>query len=57
MGWKMKDWALGALSKLVGRAKLDKKHAILDAANPSEAGQKSNPRHHGKVGRDRHTKC
>ena len=51
----MKDWALAALSKLVGRAKLDQKRAILDPANPSEAGQKSNPRPHGKVGRDRHT--
>ena len=40
MGWKMKDWALGVLSKLVGRAKLDQKHAILDPANPSEAGLK-----------------
>ena len=55
--WKMKDWALGALSNLDERAKLDQKRAILDPANPSEAGQKSNPRPHGMVGRDRHTKC
>jgi hypothetical protein len=50
MGWKMKDWALGTLSKLVGRGKLDQKHVILDPSSPSGAGQKSNPRLHGKEG-------
>jgi hypothetical protein len=57
MGWTMKDWALETPSKLVGRAKLDQRHAILDPASPWKASQRSNPRHHGKEGKDRHTKC
>ncbi len=51
VGWEMKDWALLASSKLVGRANLYWKHSILDPANPSESGQMSSPRQHGIQGR------
>ncbi len=39
MGWKMKDWALGALRKLVGRAKLDYKPTILDLPSRLPPGE------------------
>jgi hypothetical protein len=38
----MRDCGLGALSKLVWRAKLALKHGVLDPARPSEGGQRSN---------------
>jgi hypothetical protein len=49
----MRDWGLGALSKLVWRAKLAQKRGVLDPASPSEGGQRSNPSCPGKAGWDR----
>jgi hypothetical protein len=49
----MRDWGLGALSKLVWRAKLVQKRGVLDPASPSEGGPRSNPSCTGKAGWDR----
>ncbi len=49
----MRDWGLGALSKLDWRAKLAQKRGVLDPASPSEGGQRSNPSCPGKAGWDR----
>ena len=54
MECKLKDWGLGALSKLVWRAKLDQKRAVPYPSSPSEVGERVNPSSTGNAGRDRH---
>jgi hypothetical protein len=51
----MKDWCLGALSKLVGRAALAWKRAVPDPSNPLEVRERVNHSSTGNAGRDRHT--
>ncbi len=55
MKCKMKDWCVGALSKVVWRANLAQKRAAPDPPSPSDAGERVNTNSTGKVVRDRHT--
>ena len=50
MECKLKDWGLGALSKLVWRAKLAWNSAVADPSSPSEVGERVNPSSTGNAG-------